>query len=569
MTANGEDVSAVFTPAVDGAARAGHRPAATATNVITRQSGDDVGEARRDEPLEERADVLRAAPRAVGVHDRGRRPRPPTDADCDAPTKTTWSYQSPPTARVKPLADPASIPADVATTTVDGEDGAVRVRTETGRHRPRHLHDLDARPRRRAPTARWDRERLERTPRLPLRRRVRHAVHARARRSPAAARRRPARPRLRGRDQHARHVPDDVQRRALGRSRADDARALRRGVRRARSSPSATVARAARSSSSRSRTTIPGILDALVAEPAVPRRGLDRGAVSPTAACSPLLRDRRRCRAHATRSRPRSTGTPRRAPATSWNRLVPRRRRTRPTAATPIARRQIYNRRARPEGRALHARRHQRQRARRRSEDRLREPAARQRRRAVRPARRCDDGAITVDQFLDLNERIGGYDIDGNFVAAARSDRRGDRRDRVQDRCGHRRRATARRPDHPAQRLHRPVGDIHTRFHSFSIRDRLQGRRQGRSEPRCSGPRRSATSRQRCSATSPNSNDPIDAARPVADDRQEAGRRDQPCTLPDGTVARPAAGSSTTTRAVRRRIPDQGRPAHRGRRRHP
>ena len=31
-------------------------------------------------------------------------------------------------------------------------------------------------------------------------------------------------------------------------------------------------------------------------------------------------------------------------------------------------------------------------------------------------------GVIDVDQFLDLNEHIGGYDIDGNIVAARADD---------------------------------------------------------------------------------------------------------------------------------------------------
>ena len=32
--------------------------------------------------------------------------------------------------------------------------------------------------------------------------------------------------------------------------------------------------------------------------------------------------------------------------------------------------------------------------------------------------RALNDGAITVDQFLDLNQLIGGFDVDGNFIAS-------------------------------------------------------------------------------------------------------------------------------------------------------
>ena len=52
------------------------------------------------------------------------------------------------------------------------------------------------------------------------------------------------------------------------------------------------------------------------------------------------------------------------------------------------------------------------------SRARLRRGAGRQRRRPVRARRRCSDGQITPAQFVDLNQRIGGLDIDINPTAA-------------------------------------------------------------------------------------------------------------------------------------------------------
>jgi Tannase-like family of unknown function (DUF6351) len=56
---------------------------------------------------------------------------PPTDGDCDAPTRTTWSYRAK-NGTVKPLADPASRPPDLSTTKLAGRDVPVIVRTEQG-----------------------------------------------------------------------------------------------------------------------------------------------------------------------------------------------------------------------------------------------------------------------------------------------------------------------------------------------------------------------------------------------------------------------------------------------------
>jgi hypothetical protein len=92
-----------------------------------------------------------------------------------------------------------------------------------------------------------------------------------------------------------------------------------------------------------------------------------------------------------------------------------------------------------------------------------------------------DSGVITVDQFLDLNERIGGYDIDGNIVPerAAMDEETASLAYSVGA-------VIADGPLHDIPIVLRnlyadPLGDIHTRFHSFSIRERLQ--RDGEDDP--------------------------------------------------------------------------------------
>jgi hypothetical protein len=56
---------------------------------------------------------------------------PATDANCDAPTKTTWSYKST-SGAIKPLADPSDRPADLVTTKVEGKSVPFVVRAESG-----------------------------------------------------------------------------------------------------------------------------------------------------------------------------------------------------------------------------------------------------------------------------------------------------------------------------------------------------------------------------------------------------------------------------------------------------
>lgn len=93
--------------------------------------------------------------------------------------------------------------------------------------------------------------------------------------------------------------------------------------------------------------------------------------------------------------------------------------------------------------------------------------------------RALNAGTITVDQFLDLNEQIGGYDINGGFVAERERARPADFRrayatGRVLSGGG----ALRDLPIITVNLYSDPFGDIHDRFRLFTIRDRL--RRDGR-----------------------------------------------------------------------------------------
>lgn len=85
-------------------------------------------------------------------------------------------------------------------------------------------------------------------------------------------------------------------------------------------------------------------------------------------------------------------------------------------------------------------------------------------------------GVITVDQFLDLNEGVGGYDVDARFQATrtqadllgARAAYRGGRVTNGGGGLG-----SVPIIDYRAYSDDNPVGDIHLRYHSFSMRERL------------------------------------------------------------------------------------------------
>ena len=87
-----------------------------------------------------------------------------------------------------------------------------------------------------------------------------------------------------------------------------------------------------------------------------------------------------------------------------------------------------------------------------------------------------NSGAITVDQFLDMNERVGGYDVDGQFQAArtqadVQAVRAAYRTGRLVNAGGGLRDVPI--IDYRAYADDQPTGDIHLRFHSFSMRERL------------------------------------------------------------------------------------------------
>ncbi len=85
-------------------------------------------------------------------------------------------------------------------------------------------------------------------------------------------------------------------------------------------------------------------------------------------------------------------------------------------------------------------------------------------------------GTITTEQFLDVNERIGGFDNDGNVVASrSQADlvavRQAYRTGRLTSGGG----GLAQTPiiDYRNYLDDAPNGDVHMRYHSFSLRERL------------------------------------------------------------------------------------------------
>ncbi len=89
-----------------------------------------------------------------------------------------------------------------------------------------------------------------------------------------------------------------------------------------------------------------------------------------------------------------------------------------------------------------------------------------------------NDGSISVEQFLDLNEKVGGFDIDANIlppgertVADLRATRASYQSGRLLNGGG----GLASLPiiDYRAYNDEVPNGDIHVRYHSFSTRERL------------------------------------------------------------------------------------------------
>jgi len=86
-------------------------------------------------------------------------------------------------------------------------------------------------------------------------------------------------------------------------------------------------------------------------------------------------------------------------------------------------------------------------------------------------------GVINMDQFLDLNEKIGGYDVNGGFrsarsvgdLPAIQAAYRGGRL--TNGGMGLRNVPII---DYRAYSDDNPIGDIHQRYHSFSMRERMK-----------------------------------------------------------------------------------------------
>jgi hypothetical protein len=86
-------------------------------------------------------------------------------------------------------------------------------------------------------------------------------------------------------------------------------------------------------------------------------------------------------------------------------------------------------------------------------------------------------GTITMDQFLDLNEKVGGYDFDGNFkttrtVGDIPAIRAAYRSGRLTNGGGGLRDIPI--IDYRGYADNDPAGNIHLRYHSFSMRERLK-----------------------------------------------------------------------------------------------
>ena len=383
-----------------------------------------------------------------------------------------WLYRSTnPRARGFQAYDPAAPPTDVATTTTDeGRSVPFVVRVETGViDRGIYAIAVLADPNR--PWPPWaPAAGLERQGAVAVRRRLQAVAQAgpagrRARRlrplDPAAGRssnvgvdeasaaifgngnaRGALRARLPGRDQREQQARLAVQHRRLGRV-DDDAQGAHRRALRADPLHDRRGRLGRRDAAAPDRLRVP--------RPAR-RDPADRRA-SPTSGSACRRRRTATCStATSTRSRrtcgplpPSSDAVHRRPGAAAGCRTQfdgpttrhARRRQLRGDVARPGQRRRLrpagragLRRAANPRRRALHARRLHGLRLRPARRGRLRQPAVRQRRRAVRPARRCGPGAIAAEQFVDLNEKVGGLDIDWRASGrrAAVADRGGARR---------------------------------------------------------------------------------------------------------------------------------------------
>jgi hypothetical protein len=88
-----------------------------------------------------------------------------------------------------------------------------------------------------------------------------------------------------------------------------------------------------------------------------------------------------------------------------------------------------------------------------------------------------NDGVISVDQFLDLNQRIGGYDKDANYIPQRTSaDRAAVAAAYQTGRLTYAGNGLGKLPiiDYRSYNDDAEGGDIHVRYHSFTMRERLR-----------------------------------------------------------------------------------------------
>ena len=265
-----------------------------------------------------------------------------------------------------------------------------------------------------------------------------------------------ARPRVRRRVLVAERLRDELQRRAGGRDDGDDPRARHRDDRRAARTRSAGAARAARTRCSRSPTTTRGCWTASSRRCVFPEVGfatlhtitdaLLLDTTSRPAAAGPTRRSARVGRVRQGRTIANLAGAGRRIdPRVDCPAQLPAEQRYDPATNPDGARCDVYDHQVNIWGK---------------------DPATGVARRPLDNTgiqyglAALNAGTITVDQFLDLNERIGGFDTDANFVP--QRTRGGPARGRhgVPDRAAdQRRRGTGATADHRLPRVHRRTAE--------------------------------------------------------------------------------------------------------------
>ena len=171
-----------------------------------------------------------------------------------------------------------------------------------------------------------------------------------------------------------------------------------------------------------------------------------------------------------------------------------------------------------------------------------------------------NEGVINVDQFLSLNEHIGGMDIDGNLVP--------EREEATEEVIANAYTSGSVIGEGPLldvpiilRNLYTDdIGDIHTRFHAFSIRDRLA--QDGVDDPNLllwTAPTGDLVAQLLGNVAG--GNDPITLLDEWLTTGTKPERRDEPVSARRRDGAHRWLGAVRRTGPVRRRVPDLRRPA--------